>query len=68
MWHFLKRQAMFFLVGFVLTFLVYLFVRFSADAVVLGIVIATAGGLAVSTVIFWLERRFPDRTPAPGDQ
>lgn len=66
MWQFLKRQALYFLVGFVVTFVFYLFVRFDADKVLLGIVIAAVGGIAVAIALFLLERRFPEQPPAQG--
>jgi cell division protein FtsW (lipid II flippase) len=66
MWHFLKRQALYFLIGFVITFLVYLFIRFDADKVLLGMVIAAVGGVALAIVLFLLERRFPEQPPAQG--
>ncbi|MFQ5381417.1 MAG: hypothetical protein ACE5EF_07330 [Dehalococcoidia bacterium] len=59
MWNFLRRQLTYFLIGFVITFVVYLFVRFSADAILLGIVIGLVGGAAVMVGLFWLERQFP---------
>jgi cell division protein FtsW (lipid II flippase) len=66
MWHFLKRQALYFLIGFVATFLIYLFVRFDADKVLLGMVIAAGGGIALAIALFQLERRFPEQPPAQG--
>lgn len=65
MWHFLRRQLTYFLVGFVITFVIYLFVRFNADAVLLGLVIGAVGGLALAAALFWLERRFPDESKVP---
>ncbi len=59
MWNFLRRQLTYFLIGFVITFVIYLFVRFSADAILLGIVIGLGGGAAVMVGLFWLERQFP---------
>lgn len=62
MWHFLRRQLTYFLIGFVLTFVVYLFVRFEADDVLLGLVIGAGGGILVMAGLFWLERRFPEES------
>ncbi len=57
---FIRRQVSYFLMGFVVAFVVYLFVRFDADAVILGLVIGAGGGLATAVGITLLERRFPD--------
>jgi ABC-type nitrate/sulfonate/bicarbonate transport system permease component len=64
---FLRRQLTYFLIGFVVTFIIYLFVRFNADQVILGMVIGAVGGFAVMAALFWLERKFPDAElpPAP---
>lgn len=64
MWHFLKRQALYFLVGFVITFLVYLFIRFESDKVLFGILVGAIGGVVIAILIFMLERRFPDKRPS----
>lgn len=61
MWSFLRRQLNYFLIGFVATFIVYLFIRFDSDKVLLGVVLGSGGGLLLTVAIFWLERRFPDR-------
>lgn len=63
MWGFLRKQLLTVLVGFALTFVIYLFVRFDATKVIEGIVIAVAAGLLLATIRFVLERRFPDQTP-----
>jgi hypothetical protein len=67
MWQFLRRQLLYFLVGFVVTFIIYLFVRFSADAVMLGVAIGIVGGAATAIGLFALERRFPGEQKGPGD-
>jgi len=61
MWTALRRFWQYFLIGFIITFVIYLFVRFDADQIILGIVIAIGGGLVLAAAIFLLERRFPDR-------
>jgi len=61
MWRFLRRQALIVAAGFVVTFLVYLFVRFDADKILLGLVIGLAGGLGLDVLILLLERWFPER-------
>jgi hypothetical protein len=63
MWSFLRREFLYFLIGFVATFIVYLFIRFDADAVILGVVIGAVGGVVLAVVLFFLERKFPDRVP-----
>jgi len=63
MWAFFRRQALYFLVGFVVAFIVYLFVRFNADAVVLGIFISVGAGVATSIFLWWLERQFNKKPP-----
>lgn len=57
---FLRRQLTYFLIGFLITFIIYLFVRFDPDKVILGVVISAVGGVALATVLFWLGRRFPE--------
>jgi hypothetical protein len=51
--------------GFVATFVTYLFVRFDADKVLLGVAIGAIGGIIVAIVLFTLERRFPEQAPPP---
>lgn len=63
MWAFFRRQGLYFLIGFVVAFVVYLFVRFNADAVTLGILIAIGFGAATSAFFWWLERRFNKTAP-----
>jgi uncharacterized membrane protein len=62
MWTALRRYTNFFLIGFVVAFVVYLFVRYDADQILLGIVIGIAAGIVLCLLIFFLERRFPERT------
>ena len=62
---FLRRQLTYFLIGFLITFIIYLFVRFDPDQVILGVVISAVGGVAMAAVLFWLGRRFPDDDPVP---
>ena len=57
---FLRRQLTYFLIGFLLTFIIYLFVWFDPDQVILGVVISAVGGVAMAAALFWLERRFPE--------
>jgi hypothetical protein len=68
MWAFLRRQGLYFLLGFVLCFIVYLFVRFDPDAVFLGIVLSVAAGITLSTFLWWMEGRFKKSPPPPTRQ
>lgn len=63
MWSFLRREFLYFLVGFVATFIVYLFIRFDPDEVLLGVAIASVGGIILAIVLFYLERKFPEKVP-----
>jgi multisubunit Na+/H+ antiporter MnhC subunit len=47
-----------FLIGFILTFVIYLFIRFNASDIVLGMVIAAVGGAALLVVYIYLDRKF----------
>lgn len=59
---FIKKQALYVLSGFIVTFAVYLFLRFDTDKVLVGLLVGLAGGVGVGVVLFFLERRFPDRS------
>ncbi len=61
MWHFLRRRLLWFLIGFVIAFLVFLFVKYPNDEVLMGMTIAAVSGLGFSILIFLLEKRFPDQ-------
>ncbi|MCS7294016.1 MAG: hypothetical protein RMK15_01585 [Chloroflexota bacterium] len=67
MWSFLRRQALIILAGFVVTFLVYLFVRFNADDILVGMAIGAGAGVALAVVIFLLERQFPEQRKPPAE-
>jgi len=62
---FVRRQLTYFLIGFVITFVGYLFVRFDADKVILGVVIGAGGGIALGMALGWLEHKFPDAPETP---
>lgn len=62
MLRFIKKQALYVLSGFIVTFAVYLFLRFDTDKVLIGLLVGLAGGVGVGVVLFFLERRFPDRS------
>jgi hypothetical protein len=63
MFSFLRRAFEYFLIGFVITFVIYLFVKLDPEEVVLGAAISAAGGVAVASAIIALSRRFPDQGP-----
>ena len=63
MWSAIRRFANYFLVGFVASFVVYLFIRFDADKIFVGIIIGVVCGVALAIGIAMLERRFPDTRP-----
>lgn len=61
MYAFLRKQLTVFLVGFIVAFVVYLFVRFDPDKVLLGVVISAVVGVVANVGVAMLERQFPDR-------
>lgn len=63
MWAFVRRLALYFLVGFLIAFMVYLFIRFETDAVLLGVAISAGAGIALAAILWWLERRYDDQHP-----
>lgn len=65
MWSFLRRRLLWFLIGFVITFVVYLFFEFPDREVIRGMIVAVVAGAVLSVIIFFLERRFPDKPREP---
>jgi hypothetical protein len=63
MYHFLRKQLTIFLLGFVVAFVVYLFVQFDVNKVVLGLVISAAVGVILVIALYFLERQFPEQIP-----
>lgn len=59
----LRRYLNAVLIGFIVTFVVYLFVRFDPDKIVLGIVIALIGGAAALAAYIFLDRKFGGSEP-----
>ena len=57
----IRREALYVLSGFVVTFLIYLFIVFDADKVMRGMGIGLLGGAGVAILIFVLERWVPGR-------
>ena len=64
---FVRKQLTYFLAGFVIAFVLYLFVRFDFDKIILGLVIGAVAGVALCFGVAALERRFPDEPDAPAD-
>ena len=61
---FVRKQLTYFLAGFVIAFVLYLFIRIDFDKIILGVVIGAVAGVALCFAVAALERRFPDDTPA----
>ena len=53
----LRRYLNAALIGFIVTFVIYLFVRFDPDKIVLGIVIALVGAAVALTAYVYLDRK-----------
>ena len=66
MWHFLRRQGLYFLTGFVVAFIIYVWWRENIDWLLWGVAISSTAGVALSAGLFFLERKFqskPDPHP-----
>jgi predicted membrane channel-forming protein YqfA (hemolysin III family) len=63
MWTALRRFWHYFLLGFLIVFVVYLYFRLDQGELIVGLLLGAAGGLVLSLGIFALERRFPERPP-----
>lgn len=59
MWRRIRQIALYLLIGFTVAFVAYLFIRFDADQVLLGMVIGAVAGIAVAVFLLWFERRYP---------
>lgn len=60
---FFRRQLTIFLVGFVISFVIYLFIRFNADSVFLGVAIGIGVGIATCFAVAFINRKyFPAET------
>lgn len=64
MGRFVRKQALFFMIGFVVVFVIYLFIQFDSDDVIKGIFISLLGGAAGAVGFNILERRVGNDTPA----
>ena len=59
----LRRYLNVALIGFIITFVAYLFIRFDPDKVVLGVVIALVGAAVALTLYVWADRKFGGGEP-----
>jgi FtsH-binding integral membrane protein len=59
----LRRYLNAALIGFIVTFVVYLFVRFNADQVVLGIVISLIGAAVALVVYVYADKKLSGGEP-----
>jgi ABC-type uncharacterized transport system permease subunit len=59
----LRRYMNAALIGFILTFVIYLFVRFAADKIITGIVIALVGAGATLALYIFLDRKLSPGEP-----
>lgn len=59
----LRRYTNVALLGFIATFVVFLFVRFDADEVVLGIVISLAGGAVALAIFIFADKKLGGADP-----
>lgn len=66
MFAWIRREALYVLSGFVVTFLIYLYIVFDADEVTRGLGIGLLGGAGVAILIFVLERWVPGRGDKSG--
>ncbi len=64
MYAFLRKELTVFLIGFVIAFVIYLFVRFDPNKVLVGVGVSAAAGVALMIALALLERQFPDDTVA----
>jgi ABC-type uncharacterized transport system permease subunit len=59
----LRRYLNAVLIGFIITFVIYLFVRFDADKIITGIVISLVGGVGLLVLYIFLDRKFGPSEP-----
>lgn len=64
MYAFLRKELTVFLVGFVIAFVIYLFVRFDPNKVLVGLGVSAVAGVALMIALALLERQFPEETGA----
>lgn len=65
MWQFLRRQGLYFLTGFVVAFIVYVWWREDLDWLLWGVGISSGVGVALSIGLFTLERKFESKPEPP---
>ena len=59
----LRRYLNAILIGFIITFVVYLFVRFDPDKIITGIVISLVGGGVALALYIFLDRKLSPGEP-----
>ncbi len=59
----LRRYLNAALIGFIVTFVIYLFVRFDPDKIITGIVISLVGAGAALALYIYLDRKFAGSGP-----
>ena len=64
MWHFLRRQGLYFLTGFVIAFIIYVWWRENIDWLLWGVGISSVAGITLSLGLFALERKFGSKGEA----
>ena len=63
MWRRIRQALLYFLMGFTIAFLIYLFIRFDAAQIMFGVAIGTVVGVITAGGLLLLEHRFPDEVP-----
>jgi VanZ family protein len=63
-WNRIRHATLYFLLGFTVAFVIYLFIRFNADQVLVGMALGSAVGVLVAALLLWLEYRYPDQPRA----
>lgn len=58
---FLRREALYLVGGFIVVFIIYLYITFDPSKVTQGLLIGLAGGVATAILIFLLDKVFPGR-------
>lgn len=62
MWHFLRRQATYFVWGFAIALVICVAYALGTSDLIKYIVISAIVGVVVSVGLFFLERQFPEET------
>ncbi|MGE0599706.1 MAG: hypothetical protein AB7J35_11455 [Dehalococcoidia bacterium] len=59
----LRRYLNAILIGFIITFVLYLFIRFDPDKIITGIVISLVGGAVALVLYVYLDKKFAPAEP-----